>query len=442
MSTLSTKLTISVVICAYNEQDWIGKTLASLMKQRRLPDEVVVVDNVSTDSTSALVERFIHENPNRGIKIVTESRKGLHYARDTGWRAATSDVIVTTDADITFPAEWLEIVERHMSDPDVDAITGIFRYTDALPAANWVTQMGETQRVKNDYTHLNGGNSAVRRHILEEVDGYVGKPPVEFEDQYLSKKIEAAGYKIRYATDLLVWHTFRRFNKEGIWGYIRYIFFYKGEDIYPDHLSDDSPYSVSIVVPATNAEWSIQRCLESLVKQQPRPHEIVVVDNGSTDGTIQCVETFIAAHPSANIRLVSEMRCGLQYAWETGWRAATSDIIVQVNADEVFPDDWLAKIHTVFMCNPEVSAVGGEIRVEPSSPARWLAQGVHNLRMRWRSKTSVYLPEGMTAYKRETLEKLNAEQSQNGTRPLSVEIEKLGYKLHFKPDIYALRRVG
>ena len=40
--------TISVVICAYNEENWIARGLESLSKQQRLPDEVVVVDNANT----------------------------------------------------------------------------------------------------------------------------------------------------------------------------------------------------------------------------------------------------------------------------------------------------------------------------------------------------------------------------------------------------------
>src|SRR5215468_8265303 len=105
------KLTLSVLICAYNEQDWIGKTLTSLLQQRRQPDEVIVVNNASTDNTEAVIKQFMADHPATPIKIVFQPRKGLHHAREAGWRAATSDIIVITDADILFPEYWLVKIE-------------------------------------------------------------------------------------------------------------------------------------------------------------------------------------------------------------------------------------------------------------------------------------------------------------------------------------------
>ncbi len=55
--------TLSVVICAHNEEAWIGRTLASLMQQKRLPDEIVVVNNASTDGTERIVREFMAVHP-------------------------------------------------------------------------------------------------------------------------------------------------------------------------------------------------------------------------------------------------------------------------------------------------------------------------------------------------------------------------------------------
>src|SRR5258708_5295077 len=118
MADLSQKLSISVVVCAFNEQDWIGKTLASLVQQKRLADEIIVVNNASTDDTQAIVEGFIADHLSHNIKIVQQPQKGLHHAREAGWRATQShsDIVVMTDADILFPADWLQIVEKSFAD--------------------------------------------------------------------------------------------------------------------------------------------------------------------------------------------------------------------------------------------------------------------------------------------------------------------------------------
>ena len=239
------QLSISVVICAFNEQDWIVRTLASLTKQKRPADEIIVVNNASTDDTQTVVQGFIADHPDSPITIVYEAKKGLQNAREAGWRAAHGDVIVNTDADITFPDDWLQIVEKTFADPDLAAITGIVRYDDALPFINWVTWAcdqvfqpeGVGKLITKEYV-LNGGNSAYRRHVLEALNGYADKPKGVLEDRYMSSQIQGHGYKIRFVRNLKVWHTFRRFSKDGWRGYLKYMFFYTPENVYPDHLAE------------------------------------------------------------------------------------------------------------------------------------------------------------------------------------------------------------
>jgi glycosyltransferase involved in cell wall biosynthesis len=240
-------LSISVVICAYNEEEWIGKTLESLLYQRRLPNEVIVVNNASTDNTSKIIETFINNHPALNIKLIYEAKQGLHHAREAGWRTTTSDIIAMTDADIQFPIDWLEIIETtFQNDADVQAITGIVRYPKVPAFINWVTWIcdqiyqpeGIGKFITEEYV-LNGGNSAYRRTALESVNGYLDKSPDVLEDRYMSHALQEADFKIQFVRDLKVWHTFRRFEKDGWRGYMNYIFFYDVETVYPDHINQE-----------------------------------------------------------------------------------------------------------------------------------------------------------------------------------------------------------
>lgn len=234
---------ISVVICAYNEQDFIADTIKSLSQQRRLPDEVIVVNNASTDNTADVIQACIEEYPQLNIRLINEQKKGLHHAREAGWRQAIGDIIAMTDADIRFPEDWLEIIEASFEDQEVGAITGIVRYPEAPKFIDWVTWVcdqlyqpeGIGKMITKEYV-LNGGNSAYRRSTLEVVDGYLGKPDDVLEDRHMSHQIHEANIKIIFVRELKVWHSFRRFEKDGWRGYMNYIFFYTPENVYPDHL--------------------------------------------------------------------------------------------------------------------------------------------------------------------------------------------------------------
>ena len=99
-------MTFSVIVCAHNEARYLPACLHSLLAQTRLPDEILVVNNASTDETRAVALQIPH------VRVVDEPRKGLVVARETGRRAATGDILVYLDADCRAPLTWLARIER------------------------------------------------------------------------------------------------------------------------------------------------------------------------------------------------------------------------------------------------------------------------------------------------------------------------------------------
>jgi peptidoglycan/xylan/chitin deacetylase (PgdA/CDA1 family) len=111
---------------------------------------------------------------------------------------------------------------------------------------------------------------------------------------------------------------------------------------------------ISIVLPARNEEDFIAKCLASLKDQTYQgEHEIIVVDNASTDKTASIARSFgvkvIKAHQEKNVF----------YARQTGAEAATGDIIVQADGDTLYPRRWLEKIAKKFKDNPDAVALSG-----------------------------------------------------------------------------------
>jgi glycosyltransferase involved in cell wall biosynthesis len=92
---------ISIIIPAYNEERYLAACLDSIAAQTVMPDEVIVVDNNSTDSTADIARRYPF------VRLLREPHQGLVYARAAGLDQAKGDLLVRIDADTRLPADWL-----------------------------------------------------------------------------------------------------------------------------------------------------------------------------------------------------------------------------------------------------------------------------------------------------------------------------------------------
>jgi glycosyltransferase involved in cell wall biosynthesis len=120
---------VSVVIPAYNDAALLEKCLAALAAQTRLADEVIVVDNASTDAT-ATVARLA------GTRVLSEPRRGITRATALGFDAATGEVIARVDADSRPPADWIERVLALLERSGASVVTGPGCFYDGGRIAN------------------------------------------------------------------------------------------------------------------------------------------------------------------------------------------------------------------------------------------------------------------------------------------------------------------
>jgi glycosyltransferase involved in cell wall biosynthesis len=210
-----------VIVCAHNEQAFIHPCLRGILDQSRPADEIVVVDNASTDRTAQIARGF------SGVRLVEEPRKGLVIARDTGARACTADVLVFTDADCRPPAQWLARIERRFVErPALVALSGGYRYYDwhvwgrLLIAAYDLTVAPLTHlfvsRVLRRGAVLYGGNFAVRRSALAAIGGFDTAIEFHGEDTNLGRRLAAIG-RVALQGDCRVQTSARRFRAMGTW---------------------------------------------------------------------------------------------------------------------------------------------------------------------------------------------------------------------------------
>jgi len=111
--------------------------------------------------------------------------------------------------------------------------------------------------------------------------------------------------------------------------------------------------AISIVIPAFNEEKLLPLCLESLKSQNYHgSYEIIVVDNACTDDTAH-IATELGA------KVVSCPKRGVAYARQAGAQVASGDIIVQADADTIYPNDWMKRIANHFSSHPRTVALAG-----------------------------------------------------------------------------------
>ncbi|MEM3399961.1 MAG: glycosyltransferase family A protein, partial [Candidatus Micrarchaeia archaeon] len=107
--------------------------------------------------------------------------------------------------------------------------------------------------------------------------------------------------------------------------------------------------SVSIVIPAHNEERTIEGCVRSCLSQKIKPHEIIVVNDGSTDRTREIVEEIAKEHPEVKI-LNFERGHSAAFARNRGAEKATGDVLVFIDADVTLLDeDFVEKVARVFV---------------------------------------------------------------------------------------------
>jgi O-antigen biosynthesis protein len=229
---LPSETSVSIVIGTFDRPEDLRECLRYLVKQgspRQV--EIIVVDN---HPASGITPPVVAEFPS--VRLVSESRQGVAYARNAGIAASIGDIIITIDDDVTMSSDWVEKLIAPFSRADVMCVTGnvlpqvletssqqMFEkygglgrgFTSFEVATSWF----ERSWCHSVSTWELGGtaNAAFRASVFHHPDiGLMneplgpGMPSGVGEDIYIFYKILKAGYTISYEPDAQVWHKHRR----------------------------------------------------------------------------------------------------------------------------------------------------------------------------------------------------------------------------------------
>lgn len=121
---MTDKVTLSIIIPAYNVAPYIDAALESIRSQTEAPDEVIVIDDGSTDDTLARIDKFPLNCPHQ---IIAKPNEGQGPARNLGLARATSDYVYFFDSDDLLDARFVAGVKKQLAaanHPDILLFSG------------------------------------------------------------------------------------------------------------------------------------------------------------------------------------------------------------------------------------------------------------------------------------------------------------------------------
>ena len=363
---------VSVIVPTYNRPGQLGDTLKSILAQTYRNVEIIVVNDCGID-----VEQTISSlNQNRSITYVRHGmNRGLAAARNTGIKVARGKYIAYLDDDDLFYPRHVETLVRALE-------TGEHKvaYTDAY-RAHQEKRYGEYVVTKRDvpysfdfdYDRILTTNFIPvlcfmhERSCVEET-GLFDESLKRLEDWdmwiRMSRKFKFA--HIKELTCEFSWRTdgttmssgqMEEFVDARKWIAAKY------HDA-PPSSTPRLTYSakakdsvVSMVILTFNQLNYTKECVESIRKHTPEPHEVIFVDNGSTDGTVKWLKKLAAGHNHYKL-IENETNLGFAKGCNQGIAAASGEFVLLLNNDTVVTKDWLSGMLETLNSATDIGIVG------------------------------------------------------------------------------------
>ncbi len=218
-------MNISILICTYNRSHAIRDSLKSigtaLQNVPNLKTELIIIDNNSTDDTSATIKSWIENNKEIKAKLLLEKKQGLSHARNCGLRNSTGDLVIFTDDDCRMTPNYIEkAYAMHKKDKKPVFRGGNVQLGDPkdFPVSiRTGTQLIECKLEENTARHqhmgalLMGCNMIIPREIINNIGDFdtrlgAGTNLFGAEDTDYYYRAYLAGYVVQYVPGLSIIH--------------------------------------------------------------------------------------------------------------------------------------------------------------------------------------------------------------------------------------------
>ena len=226
MITQDTHLTATVVVPVYNAGESLVRLLDALIQQTVVPDEVLIVDDGSTDGSGEIAQRWGREHPSLKLSVIQQANMGPASARNHGAQTGMGEVVVFIDSDCIPMRDWLEKMTAPFVDDAVVGVQGAYQCTQR----EWIARFSQLEieeryeRMKRSDTvdFIGTYSAAYRRNIFTGMGGFDTRfPMASGEDADFSFRLASQGLRLVFEPRAVVTHahpnTLRRYLRQKYW---------------------------------------------------------------------------------------------------------------------------------------------------------------------------------------------------------------------------------
>lgn len=384
---------VSVIIPIYNVEQYLPKCLASVVQQTLKDIEIICVNDGSTDNCLKILEEF--KSKDNRIKIINKENAGLGNARNSGLEVANGEYISFIDSDDYIDEDFLELLYNEAKESDADvACGGIKRENDG--ETYFLINYLSTVITDDIYQKINISkatqfsfvwNKIYKNSFLKE-NNLKFMPNVNFEDLIYTPQIMIKS-NILVTVPYTFYHYIKReksifqdiknieLQKEKLFSLKFMCEYYKNAGIdfnkipplletykrfkdkeiedfdtedkkeikKPERIKLENLYKVSVVVPVYNSEKYLPECLDSILNQSLKDIEIICVNDGSTDNSLDILNEYASKDNRIKVIAQTNTGNGAGSARNKGIETSKGEYISFIDSDDYIDENYLQKMY-------------------------------------------------------------------------------------------------
>ena len=226
---------VSIILPARNEEEFIGKCLDSLIEQDYTNYEIIVVDDSSDDATGKIISEYAKKNSkiiSVSAQIKPDGWMGKNWACMEGYKKATGELLLFTDADTKHSQNVISLAVSHLLSCNLDALSAIpkmctmdFWTSITLPMISTFLHTRFSAIRVNDPSkktaYFFGSFFIIKQKTYKEVGMHEGVKHEIIEDGALGKKVKQSGHKMKMTRgDHLIEAVWAR-DKSTLWNALK-----------------------------------------------------------------------------------------------------------------------------------------------------------------------------------------------------------------------------